>query len=214
VRVVIAEDLFLLRDGLTRMLEAHGLQVTAAVDNGADLLAAITADKPDVAIVDVRLPPTFTDEGLRAALAARAELPGLPVLVLSQYVEQLYARELLADGSGGIGYLLKDRVLDSAQFMDAIRRVAGGGTAMDPEVIARLLDRNSGDGAVATLSPREREVLGLMAEGRSNAAIAQQLVITERAVAKHTASIFIRLGLQPSDDNNRRVLAVLAYLGR
>jgi DNA-binding NarL/FixJ family response regulator len=214
VRVVIAEDLFLLRDGLTRMLEAHGLQVTAAVDNGADLLAAITAGKPDVAIVDVRLPPTFTDEGLLAALAARAELPGLPVLVLSQYVEQLYARELLADGTGGIGYLLKDRVLDSAQFMDAIRRVAGGGTAMDPEVIARLLDRNSGDGAVATLSPREREVLGLMAEGRSNAAIAQQLVITERAVAKHTASIFIRLGLQPSDDNNRRVLAVLAYLGR
>ena len=214
MRVVIAEDLFLLRDGLTRMLEAHGLQVTAAVNNGADLLAAITAGKPDVAIVDVRLPPTFTDEGLRAALAARAELPGLPVLVLSQYVEQLYARELLADGTGGIGYLLKDRVLDSAQFMDAIRRVAGGGTAMDPEVIARLLDRNSGDGAVATLSPREREVLGLMAEGRSNAAIAQQLVITERAVAKHTASIFIRLGLQPSDDNNRRVLAVLAYLGR
>jgi DNA-binding NarL/FixJ family response regulator len=214
VRVVIAEDLFLLRDGLTRMLEAHGVQVTAAVDNGADLLAAITAGKPDVAIVDVRLPPTFTDEGLRAALAARTELPGLPVLVLSQYVEQLYARELLADGTGGIGYLLKDRVLDSAQFMDAIRRVAGGGTAMDPEVIARLLDRNSGDGAVATLSPREREVLGLMAEGRSNAAIAQQLVITERAVAKHTASIFIRLGLQPSDDNNRRVLAVLAYLGR
>jgi DNA-binding NarL/FixJ family response regulator len=196
------------------MLEAHGLQVTAAVDNGADLLAAITAGKPDVAIVDVRLPPTFTDEGLRAALAARTELPGLPVLVLSQYVEQLYARELLADGTGGIGYLLKDRVLDSAQFMDAIRRVAGGGTAMDPEVIARLLDRNSGDGAVTTLSPREREVLGLMAEGRSNAAIAQQLVITERAVAKHTASIFIRLGLQPSDDNNRRVLAVLAYLGR
>jgi DNA-binding NarL/FixJ family response regulator len=196
------------------MLEAHGVQVTAAVDNGADLLAAITAGKPDVAIVDVRLPPTFTDEGLRAALAARTELPGLPVLVLSQYVEQLYARELLADGTGGIGYLLKDRVLDSAQFMDAIRRVAGGGTAMDPEVIARLLDRNSGDGAVTTLSPREREVLGLMAEGRSNAAIAQQLVITERAVAKHTASIFIRLGLQPSDDNNRRVLAVLAYLGR
>ena len=164
--------------------------------------------------MDVRLPPTFTDEGLRAAIAARSELPGLPVLVLSQYVEQLYARELLADGTGGIGYLLKDRVLDIAQFIDAIRRVAGGGTAMDPEVIARLLDRNSGDGAVATLSPREREVLGLMAEGRSNAAIAQQLVITERAVAKHTASIFIRLGLQPSDDNNRRVLAVLAYLGR
>jgi DNA-binding NarL/FixJ family response regulator len=214
VRVVIAEDLFLLRDGLTRLLEAHGIQVTAAVDNGADLLASVTADKPDVAIVDVRLPPTFTDEGLQAALAARSQVPGLPVLVLSQYVEHLYARELLADGTGGIGYLLKDRVLDGAQFADAVRRVAGGGTAMDPEVIARLLDRNSGDVALRTLSPRERDVLGLMAEGRSNAAIAQRLVITERAVAKHTASIFIRLGLQPSDDDNRRVLAVLAYLGR
>jgi DNA-binding NarL/FixJ family response regulator len=214
VRVVIAEDLFLLRDGLTRLLEAHGLQVTSAVDNGPDLLAAVSEDKPDVAIVDVRLPPTFTDEGLRAALAARAQLPGLPVLVLSQYVEQLYARELLAGGTGGIGYLLKDRVLDGVQFVEAVRRVADGGTAMDPEVIARLLDRNSADGAVTTLSPREREVLGLMAEGRSNAAIAQQLVITERAVAKHTASIFLRLDLQPSDDDNRRVLAVLAYLGR
>ncbi|HYB85964.1 MAG TPA: response regulator transcription factor [Streptosporangiaceae bacterium] len=214
MRVVIAEDLFLLRDGLTRMLEAHGLHVTAAVDNGPDLLAAVTKDKPDVAIVDVRLPPTFTDEGLRAALAARTEVPGLPVLVLSQYVEQLYARELLACGTGGIGYLLKDRVLNSAQFTDAVRRVAAGGTAMDPEVIARLLDHSSADRALATLSPREREVLGLMAEGRSNAAIAQQLVITERAVAKHTASIFLRLGLQPSDDDNRRVLAVLAYLGR
>ncbi|MGO9080429.1 MAG: response regulator [Streptosporangiaceae bacterium] len=214
MRVVIAEDLFLLRDGLTRMLEAHGLDVAAAVDNGPDLLAAVTADQPDVAIVDVRLPPTFTDEGLRAALAARRQVPGLPVLVLSQYVEHLYARELLAGGSGGIGYLLKDRVLDSGQFIDAVRRVAAGGTAMDPEVIARLLVRNSGNGAVATLSPREREVLGLMAEGRSNAAIAQQMVITERAVAKHTASIFVRLGLQPSDDDNRRVLAVLAYLGR
>jgi DNA-binding NarL/FixJ family response regulator len=214
VRVVIAEDLFLLRDGLTRLLAAHDIQVAAAVDNGADLLSAIATEQPDVAIVDVRLPPTFTDEGLRAALTARATQPGLPVLVLSQYVEQLYARELLAGGSGGIGYLLKDRVLDGGQFVDAVRRVAGGGTAMDPEVIARLLDRNSANGAVATLSPREREVLGLMAEGRSNAAIAQQLVITERAVAKHTASIFQRLGLQPSDDDNRRILAVLAYLGR
>ena len=212
MHVVIAEDLFLLRDGLTRMLQAHGMQVAAAVDNGPDLLAAITTHKPDVAIVDVRLPPTFTDEGLRAVLAARRQVPWLPVLVLSQYVEQLYARELLADGTGGIGYLLKDRVLDSAQFTDAVRRGAAGGTAMDPEVIARLLDRNSGDGALAALSPREREVLALMAEGRSNAAIAQQLVITERAVAKHTASIFLRLDLQPSDDDNRRVLAVLAYL--
>jgi DNA-binding NarL/FixJ family response regulator len=213
VRVVIAEDLFLLRDGLTRMLEAHGLEITAAVDNGNDLLNAIRNDQPDVAIVDVRLPPTFTDEGLRAALQARKELPGLPVLVLSQYVEQLYARELLAGGTGGIGYLLKDRVFDSAQFVDAVRRVANGGTAMDPEVISRLLARNSGDGSLSTLSPREREVLALMAEGRSNAAIAQRLVITERAVAKHTASIFLKLDLQPSDDDNRRVLAVLAYLG-
>jgi DNA-binding NarL/FixJ family response regulator len=213
VRIVIAEDLFLLRDGLTRMLEAHGLEVGAAVDNGDDLVAAVTADPPDLAIVDIRLPPSFTDEGLRAALAARKQVPGLPILVLSQYVEQLYARELLADGTGGIGYLLKDRVLDSNQFVEAIRRVAGGGTAMDPEVIARLLARNTDNNAVSALSPREREVLGLMAEGRSNAAIGQQLVITERAVAKHTASIFLRLGLQQSEDDNRRVLAVLAYLG-
>jgi len=213
VRVVIAEDLFLLRDGLTRMLEAHGFEVTAAVDNPADLLAAVTAQRPDVAVVDVRLPPTFTDEGLRAALAARREVPGLPVLVLSQYVEQLYARELLADGTGGIGYLLKDRVLDSAQFVDAVRRVAAGGTAMDPEVVARLLARNAEDGAVSALSAREREVLALMAEGRSNAAIGARLVITERAVAKHTASIFLKLRLQPSEEDNRRVRAVLAYLG-
>jgi len=213
VRVVIAEDLFLLRDGLTRMLEAHGLEVTAAVDNPDDLLAAVTSSRPDVAVVDVRLPPSFTDEGLRAALAARRQVPGLPVLVLSQYVEQLYARELLADGSGGIGYLLKDRVFDSAQFVDAVRRVAAGGTAMDPEVVARLLARNHGEGTVAALTAREREVLALMAEGRSNAAIGAQLVITERAVAKHTASIFLKLGLQPSEDDNRRVLAVLAYLG-
>jgi DNA-binding NarL/FixJ family response regulator len=222
VRVVIAEDLFLLRDGLTRMLAAHGLDVTAAVDNGEDLLKALTSGSPgdpaggppDVAVVDVRLPPTFTDEGLRAALAARREIPGLPVLVLSQYVEQLYARELLAEGRGGIGYLLKDRVFDSRQFVDAVRRVAAGGTAMDPEVIARLLASNSGDDAISTLSPRERQVLALMAEGRSNAAIAQRLTVTERAVAKHTASIFLKLRLQPSDDDNRRVLAVLAYLGR
>ncbi len=212
MRVVIAEDLFLLRDGLARMLEAHGLEVTGSVDNGADLLAAVTTARPDVAVVDVRLPPTFTDEGLRAALAARRAAPGLPVLVLSQYVEQLYARELLAEGSGGIGYLLKDRVMDSAQFVDAVRRVAAGGTAMDPEVISRLLARGTGDGTLAGLSRREREVLGVMAEGRSNVAIAQRLVITERAVAKHTASIFLKLGLQPSDDDNRRVLAVLAYL--
>jgi DNA-binding NarL/FixJ family response regulator len=222
VRVVIAEDLFLLRDGLARMLAAHGLDVTAAVDNGEDLLTALTsgspgdpaAGPPDVAVVDVRLPPTFTDEGLRAALAARREIPGLPVLVLSQYVEPLYARELLASGRGGIGYLLKDRVFDSAQFIDSIRRVAVGGTAMDPEVIARLLASSSGDDAIGALSLREREALALMAEGRSNAAIAQRMTVTERAVAKHIASIFLKLRLQPSDDDNRRVLAVLAYLGR
>jgi DNA-binding NarL/FixJ family response regulator len=217
VRVVIAEDLFLLRDGLTRMLAAHGLEVTAAVDNGEDLLKALIGDvggPPDVAVVDVRLPPSFTDEGLRAALAARRQVPGLPVLVLSQYVEQLYARELLASGHGGIGYLLKDRVFDSRQFVDAVRRVAAGGTAMDPEVIARLLASNDGDDRVGALSPRERDVLSLMAEGRSNAAIAQRLTVTERSVAKHTASIFLKLGLQPSEDDNRRVLAVLAHLNR
>jgi DNA-binding NarL/FixJ family response regulator len=215
VRVVIAEDQFLLRDGLIRLLEAYGFDVAAAVDNGPAFLDAVRSGKPDVAVVDVRLPPSFTDEGLRAALAARAELPGLPILVLSQYVEQLYARELLADGAGGVGYLLKDRVLDGAQFTEAVRRVADGGTAMDPEVIARLLARNeSAEGPLARLSPREREVLGLMAEGRTNAAIAQRLFVTERAVAKHTAAIFAKLDLQPSDDDNRRVLAVLAHLGR
>ncbi|MFD7826586.1 response regulator [Kitasatospora sp. NPDC059803] len=212
MRVVIAEDLFLLRDGLTRLLEASGMEVTAAVETGDELLAAVAADRPDIAVVDVRLPPGFTDEGLRAALAARQAHPGLPVLVLSQFVEQLYARELLAGSTGGIGYLLKDRVLDGTQFIDAVQRVSRGGTVMDPEVISRLLTHNSSAGPVSTLSPRERQVLALMAEGRSNAAIAQQLVITERAVAKHTASIFVRLDLQPSDDDNRRVLAVLAYL--
>ena len=214
MRVVIAEDLYLLRDGLIRMLEAHGFDVVAAVDTGAGLIAAVDEHQPDAAVVDVRLPPTFTDEGLRAALEARRRVPGLPVLVLSQYVEQIYARELLADGTGGVGYLLKDRVFDSAQFAEALRRVASGGTAMDPEVIARLLASNAGDGELGGLSPREREVLELMAEGRSNAAIAQRMVITERAVAKHTSSIFTKLDLQPSDDDNRRVLAVLAYLGR
>jgi DNA-binding NarL/FixJ family response regulator len=214
VRVVIAEDLFLLRDGLIRLLEAYGFEIAAAVDNGPDLLRAVIERRPDVALVDVRLPPSFTDEGLRAALQARREVPGLPVLVLSQYVEQLYARELLADGSGAVGYLLKDRVFDSDQFIDAMKRVAAGGTAMDPEVIARLLDRNAPDHALARLSPRERQVLELVAEGRSNTAIAQHLVVTERAIAKHTSTIFTKLDLQPSDDDNRRVLAVLAYLGR
>jgi DNA-binding NarL/FixJ family response regulator len=213
VRLVIAEDLFLLREGLVRLLEAHGFEIAAAVDSAPALLEALLEHKPDASVVDVRLPPSFTDDGLRAAIEARRQIPGLPVLVLSQYVEQLYARELLADGSGGIGYLLKDRVFDSAQFVDAVRRVAQGGTAMDPEVISRLLARTTGDGSLSVLSPREREVLALMAEGRSNAAIAQRLVVTERAVAKHTASIFLKLNLQQSDDDNRRVLAVLAYLG-
>jgi DNA-binding NarL/FixJ family response regulator len=206
--------LFLLREGLMRLLEAYGFEVAAATDNSEDFLAAIRKGGCDVAVVDVRLPPTFTDEGLRAALTARAEIPGLPVLVVSQYVEQLYARELLADGAGAVGYLLKDRVLDGAQFTDAVTRVARGGTAMDPEVIARLLARNTAEGPIGRLSPREREVLALMAEGRSNAAIAARLYVTERAVAKHTASIFGKLDLQPSDDDNRRVLAVLAHLGR
>jgi DNA-binding NarL/FixJ family response regulator len=214
VRAVIAEDLFLLRDGLIRLLKAYGFEIAAAVDNGPALLAAVREHRPDVAVVDVRLPPTFTDEGIRAALEARRVIPGLPVLVLSQYVEQLYARELLADGSGGIGYLLKDRVFNGDQFVDAVDRVARGGTAMDPEVIARLLARNARDEPLARLSPREREVLASVAEGRSNAAIAQRLGVTERAIAKHTSTIFAKLDLQTSDDDNRRVLAVLAYLGR
>jgi DNA-binding NarL/FixJ family response regulator len=212
VRVVLAEDLALLRDGLIRLLEAHDFEVVAAVDNGPSLLRALTTHRPDIAVVDVRLPPTFTDEGLRAAIEARLQLPGLPVLVLSQYVEQLYARELLADRTGGVGYLLKDRVSDVRQFVDAVRQVAAGGTAMDPEVVAQLLTRRSGDKPLATLTPREREVLGLMAEGRSNAAIAASMFITEKAVSKHTNSIFGRLALPQSEDDNRRVLAVLAYL--
>jgi DNA-binding NarL/FixJ family response regulator len=212
MRVVLAEDLFLLRDGLVRMLEAYDFEIAAAVDNGPELTRALLSVKPDVAVVDVRLPPTFTDEGLQAALHARREIPGLPVLVLSQHVEQLYARELLADGSGGIGYLLKDRVFDADQFIDAVRRVAGGGTAMDPQVISQLLVRKARDEPLGDLTPREREVLGLMAEGRSNVAIAQRLVVTERAIAKHTSNIFLKLDLPPSDDDNRRVLAVLAYL--
>jgi DNA-binding NarL/FixJ family response regulator len=213
VRVVLAEDLALLRDGLIRLLEAHDFEVVEAVDNGPSLSRALSTHRPDVAVVDVRLPPTFTDEGLRAVIAARAEMPGLPVLVLSQYVEQLYARELLADRSGGVGYLLKDRVANVGQFVEAVRQVAAGGTAMDPEVISQLLTRRSAaDQPVAALTPREREVLGLMAEGRSNAAIAARMFITEKAVSKHTNNIFARLGLPPSDDDNRRVLAVLAYL--
>lgn len=216
MRVVLAEDLFLLRDGLVRLLEAYDFEIAAAVETGPELERALADLEPDVAVVDVRLPPTHTDEGLQCALEARRRTPGLPVLVLSQHVEQLYARELLADGSGGIGYLLKDRVFDAEQFVDAVRRVAAGGTAMDPQVIQQLLARraNDGQGPVDRLTPREREVMELMAQGRSNAAIAARLVVTERAVAKHTANIFVKLGLEVSDDDNRRVLAVLAYLDR
>jgi DNA-binding NarL/FixJ family response regulator len=212
VRLVLAEDLALLRDGLIRLLTAHDFEVVEAVDNGPGLVRALLTHRTDVAVVDVRLPPTFTDEGLRAAIEARAAVPGLPVLVLSQYVEQLYARELLSDRGGGVGYLLKDRVFDVGQFIDAVRRVAGGGTVMDPEVVAQLLSRRERDEPLAELTPREREVLGLMAEGRSNAAIGGRLFITEKAVSKHISSIFGRLGLPPSEDDNRRVLAVLAYL--
>jgi DNA-binding NarL/FixJ family response regulator len=212
VHVVIAEDLALLRDGLTRLLQAFDFQVVAAVDNGPALLPALMEHRPDVAVVDVRLPPTFTDEGLQAAVKAREQIPGLPILVLSQHVEQLYARELLTDGTGGVGYLLKDRVSNVAQFIDAVKRVAEGGTVMDPEVVAQLLARRRRDDPLANLTAREREVLGQMAEGRSNAAIAGKLFVTEKAISKHINSIFTKLGLPPSDDDNRRVLAVLAYL--
>jgi DNA-binding NarL/FixJ family response regulator len=212
MRVVLAEDLALLRDGLIRLLEAHDMQVVEAVDNGPSLLRALTTHRPDVAVVDVRLPPTFTDEGLRAAVAAREQIPGLPILVLSQYVEQLYARELLSQGTGGIGYLLKDRVSDVAQFVDAIRRVAAGGTAMDPEVISQLLVRHRATSPVGALTPREREVLEHMAQGLSNAAIAGAMFVTEKAIGKHIGSIFGKLNLHLQDDTNRRVLAVLAFL--
>nr|WP_202524144.1 response regulator transcription factor [Kitasatospora sp. SID7827] len=197
---------------MTRLLEAHGFTIAAAVETGPDLLAALLSERPDVAVVDVRLPPTLTDEGLQAALAARREIPGLPVLVLSQHVQQLYARELLADGTGGVGYLLKDRVFNADQFVDAVRRVAAGGTAMDPDVIGRLLQHNAGSEPLRRLSPREREVLGLMAEGCSNSAIAARLTVSDGAVAKHIANIFGKLELVPTEDGNRRVLAVLAYL--
>lgn len=212
MRVVIAEDLALLRDGLTRLLTAFGFTVVAAVESGPELLPALLSHRPEVAVIDVRLPPTYTDEGLRAAIAARAQVPGLPVLILSQHVEQMYAAELLADRSGGVGYLLKDRISDVRQFVDAVRSVAAGGMAIDPEVVSQLLVRRSADQPLAALTPREREVLALMAEGRSNSAIGERLFITEKAVSKHINSIFTKLGLAPSDDDNRRVMAVLAYL--
>jgi DNA-binding NarL/FixJ family response regulator len=194
------------------LLTAHGFDVVEAVGTGPELEHALRTHRPDVSVVDVRMPPTNTDEGLQVSLSMRREIPALPILVLSQHVEQLYARELLADGAGAIGYLLKDRVFNADQFIDAVRRVAGGGTAMDPEVIAKLVAGNASD-PLSALTPREREVLGLMAEGCSNAAIAGRLHFSEGAVGKHTANIFAKLGIVASDDTNRRVLAVLAYLG-
>jgi DNA-binding NarL/FixJ family response regulator len=213
VRVVVAEDLFLLRDGLTRLLGAHGFEIAAAVDSAPGLLCALLEERPDVAVVDVRLPPSFADDGLQAALAARQQVPGLPVLLLSQYVEQLYARELLADQAGAVGYLLKDRVFNDDQFVDAIRTVASGGTVMDPDVVSKLLGRHARDEPITRLSAREREVLGLMAEGRSNAAIAAALVVGSGAVEKHINNIFMKLGLAQAERDHRRVLAVLRYLG-
>ncbi len=212
MRVVIAEDLALLRDGLVRLLSAHDFDVAAAVEDGPSVLTALIAHQPDVAVVDVRLPPTFTNEGLVAAIEARRRIPGLPILVLSQYVEPLYARELLTDGIGGVGYLLKDRVMDVSQFVDSVRQVARGGTVMDPEVIAQLFATRSADEPLSRLTNREREVLALVAEGRSNAAVAAGLFVSEKAVSKHIANVFLKLDLPPSDDDNRRVLAVLAYL--
>jgi DNA-binding NarL/FixJ family response regulator len=212
VRVVIAEDHALLRDGLTRILEAFDFEVVATVDNGPALLPALTAQRPDVAVIDVRLPPTFTDEGLQAAIAARATIPGLPVLVLSQHVEPLYARELLGERGGGVGYLLKDRVADVDTFLAALEDVVAGGTVLDPQVVAQLFARRRADDPVRRLTGREREVLGLIAEGHSNTAIARLLVVTPGAVEKHTQHIFAKLGLAPDEDQHRRVLATLAYL--
>jgi DNA-binding NarL/FixJ family response regulator len=209
---VIAEDLALLRDGLTRLLRDSGIEVAAAVEDGDALIEAVVREQPDIAIVDIRLPPTFRDEGLRAALEARRRRPETAILIVSQYVEQAYADELLADRRGGTGYLLKDRILDVGEFVNAVRRVADGGTALDPEVIAQLFSQLRASSPLDRLTRRELEVLGLMAEGRSNAAIAESLVLTVGAVEKHIASIFAKLDLPPSDSDHRRVLAVLEYL--
>jgi DNA-binding NarL/FixJ family response regulator len=211
VRVVIAEDLALLRDGLTRLLRDNGFDVVAAVEDADSLLRVITTERPDIAIVDIRLPPTFRDEGVRAALEARRRAPDTAILVVSQYVEHTYATELLADGRGGVGYLLKDRIMDVGEFVDAVRRVAEGGTALDPEVVAQLFSRRR-QGLLERLTSRELEVLGLMAEGRSNSGIAETLVLTVGAVEKHVASILSKLDLPPSESDHRRVLAVLTYL--
>ncbi|MFF5787658.1 LuxR C-terminal-related transcriptional regulator [Streptomyces sp. NPDC012693] len=217
MRVVIAEDSVLLREGLTRLLTDLGHEVVAGVGDGEALVETVAglADRdelPDVVVADVRMPPTHTDEGVRAAVRLRKEYPGLGVLVLSQYVEEQYATELLAGSSRGVGYLLKDRVAEVREFVDAVVRVAGGGTALDPEVVQQLLGRSRQQDVLANLTPREREVLGLMAEGRTNSAIAKALVVSDGAVEKHISNIFLKLGLSPSDGDHRRVLAVLTYL--
>lgn len=212
MRIVIAEDSVLLREGITRLLIDAGCDVVARVGDGPGLVAAIAHHRPDVSIVDVRMPPSFRDEGLRAAIEARRRVPGSPLLVLSQYVEERYAGELLESGAEGTGYLLKDRVADVAEFVDAVRRVAAGGTVLDPEVVAQLVVRRRRNDRLEALSEREREVLALMAEGRSNSAIAELLVVGDGTVEKHVSSIFAKLGLAPADSDHRRVLAVLAYL--
>jgi DNA-binding NarL/FixJ family response regulator len=209
---VIAEDLALLRDGLTRLLRDNGFDVIRVVEDGDALVTAVLLERPEIAIVDVRLPPTFRDEGVRAALTLRERAPETGVLIVSQYVEQAYARELLADGRGGLGYLLKDRIMDVDDFVAAVERVGSGGTALDPEVVAQLLSRRRAGSPLDALSARELEVLSLMAEGRSNAAIAGRLVLTVGAVEKHVANILAKLRLPPSSEDHRRVLAVLAYL--
>lgn len=212
MRVTIAEDSVILRDGLVELLAGRGHEVVAAVGDGDALVTAVAADPPDVAVVDVRMPPTHTDEGLRAALQVRRDHPQVGILVFSQYVETRYASQLLADGAAGMGYLLKDRVADVGDFIDALTRVAGGGTALDPEVVTQLMRASRRTDTVDALSAREREVLALMAEGRSNAAIAEALVVSDRAVEKHVANIFLKLDLPPSDADHRRVLAVLRHL--
>jgi DNA-binding NarL/FixJ family response regulator len=209
--VVIAEDDALLREGLVLLLSSTGHEVVAVVGSGPEVLPALLAHRPDVAVLDVRMPPGFRDEGLRAALEAREKIPGLPVLVLSQYVEESYAAELLSGGVGGLGYLLKDRMGRVDEFLDALERVAAGGTALDPEVVTELLTRRR-DTPIDTLTRRELEVLKLMAEGHGNTTIAETLVITERSVSKHIGNVFLKLNLPPSDSGHRRVLAVLAYL--
>lgn len=212
MRVVVADDSTLLREGVVRLLEEAGLEVVGQAGDGEELLRKVRAHKPDVAVVDVRMPPTHTDEGLRAAREIRAEQPEVAVLVLSQYVEVAYARELLAESAEGLGYLLKDRVADVEALTDAVRRVGEGGSALDPEVVSQMLGRQRRDDPLAELTPREREVLGLMAEGRSNGAIAAEMVVTERAVEKHVTGIFGKLGLEASGEDHRRVLAVLRFL--